>query len=283
MYLSQNQRVQLWKPHSSFFPSSIIINIFPIPFTRTFEFISPTSVLKPAITPTFEQFYPPPILTKHPVWYLLDTDFFITLRGTLYGLHWQHFQNSVLFQEIVAHGEKHLIKLLPQHPIPFDILKSNLFDHFLILLYHGLFKLNHLNRDDWINLKQLCIDWYFPGQTAIIIQKFCDLWHQQLLPLQRLLVLSIPSQQIIWQLNWEEEWQQKVHLVQIEESEEESCVEDDSAWTGSNVTFFLFTILSPFYHYIITLLQGHMVMHVHILWLTLFLIADSFYLLSLIH
>ena len=121
-----------------------------------------------------------------------------------------------------------LVGLLPQHPIPFDILKGSLFNHFLILLYHGSFKLNHLNRDDWINLKQLCIDWYFPGQTAVIIWKFCNLWHQQLPPLQRLFVLSIPSQQIIWWLNWEEEQWQKIHLVQIEESEEESCVKDDS-------------------------------------------------------
>ena len=167
MYLFQNQRVQLWKLHSSFFPSPTIIDMFPIPFTWTFEFLSPTSILKPAITPTFKQFYPPPILTKHPVWYSLNANFFIALQGTLYGLHWQYFQSSILFQEIITHGEKHSIRLLPQHPIPFDILKGDLFNHFLMLLYHGSFKLNHLNRDDWIDLKRLCIDWYFPGQTAI--------------------------------------------------------------------------------------------------------------------
>ena len=202
--------------------------MFPIPFTQTFEFISLTSILEPAITPTFKQFYPPSILTKHPVWYLLNADFFITLWGTLYGLHWWHFQNSILFQEIIAHGEKHLIGLLPQHPIPFDNLKNDLFDHFLVLLYHSSFKLNHLTRDDWINLKWLCVDWYFPGQMAVVIWKFCDLRHWQLPPLQQLVVLSIPNQQIIQQLNLEEEWWQKVHLVQIKESDEESCVKDDS-------------------------------------------------------
>ena len=170
--------------------------------------ISPTSILEPAITPAFEQYYPPPKLTKHPIWYSLDADFFILSWGILCGLHWQYFQNSPLFQEIVAHGEKQIIGLLPQHPVPFNILKNNLFDHFLVLLYHGSFKLNHLTRDDWINLKGLCMDWYFPGQTAIIIWKFCDLRHQQLPPTQPLLVLSIPTQQIIRWLNWEEErWQ----------------------------------------------------------------------------
>ena len=189
--------------------------MFPIAFTQTFEFISPTSILELAIALTFEQFYPPPILTKHPVWYSLNANFFIALQGTLYGLHWWYFQNSILFQEIIAH----LISLLPQHPTPFDILKSNLFDHFLILLYHGSFKLDHLTRDDWIDLKWLCMDWYFPGQTAIIIKKFCDLRHQQLPPMQWLLVLFIPTQQIIRQSNWEEEQQQKVCLVQIKESD----------------------------------------------------------------
>ena len=53
--------------------------MFPIPFTQTFEFISPVSILEPAMAPTFEQFYPPPILTKHPVWYSLNANFFIAL------------------------------------------------------------------------------------------------------------------------------------------------------------------------------------------------------------
>ena len=172
-------------------------NMFPIPFTQSFEFISSTSILEPAITPTFKQYYLPPVLTKHPVWYSLDADFFISLRGVLYGLHWRYFQNSPLFQEIIAHREKQLVGLLPRHPIPFDILKNDLFNHFLVLLYHGSFKLNHLTRDDWIDLKQPCVDWYFPGQTAIIIRKFANLRHRQLPPVQRLLVLSVPTQQII--------------------------------------------------------------------------------------
>ena len=46
--------------------------------------------------------------------------------------------------------------------------------------------------------------------------------------MQRLLVLSVPTQQIIRRLNWEEERRQKVHLIQIEESDEENCVKDDS-------------------------------------------------------
>ena len=273
-YLFWNLMVWLWKfflPFSFFIP---YLNMFSVAFTWTFEFIPPTSILEPAITPTFKQYYPPSILTKHPMWYSLNADFFISIWGILYGLHWRYFQNSPLFQEIVAHGEKQLVRLLP-----FDILKNDLFDHFLILLYHGSFKLNHLTRDDWIDLKQLCVDWYFPGQTAIIIQKFCDLRHCQLPPMQRLLVMSIPTQQIIRWSNWEEKRWQKVHLVQIEESDEESCVEDNSTWIGGNVTFLpYFTFTPPFLHhnYLISLLQGHMVIHTPPLWLISILIFDSF-------
>ena len=53
--------------------------MFPIHFTQMFEFIPPTSILELAITPTFEQYYPPPVLAKHPIWYLLDADFFILI------------------------------------------------------------------------------------------------------------------------------------------------------------------------------------------------------------
>ena len=218
---------------SSFFPlffHFIVIKMFPIPFTQTFKFISPTSILEPAITPTFNNFYPPPILTKHPIWYSINTDLFISLRGILYGLHWQHSQNSILFQEIIAHGETHLIGLLPQQPIPFNILKHNLFNNFLILLYHGTVKLSHLTRDDWIDLKQLCVDWYFPSQTTIIIQKFCKLQYQQLPPMQQYLTQSLPVQQILRWQSQEEECQQQICLIQVEDSEEEKeiCVEDDS-------------------------------------------------------
>ena len=79
-----------WFDYESSFLLFLIyyFNMFPIPFTQTFEFLPLTSILELAITPTFEQYYPLPVLTKHPVWYLLDADFFILIQGVLYGLHW---------------------------------------------------------------------------------------------------------------------------------------------------------------------------------------------------
>ena len=58
--------------------------MFLIPFTQMFKFISPTSIFELAITPTFDNFYPPPILTKHPIWYSINANLFISLHGILY-------------------------------------------------------------------------------------------------------------------------------------------------------------------------------------------------------
>ena len=244
------------------------------------------------MTPAFENFYPPPILTKHPIWYSLNTNLFIVLHGTPYGLHWRHL---ILFQEIVTHGEPHLIGPLPHHPIPFDMLKHNLFNNILILLYHDTVKLNHLTRNNWVDIKRLCIDWYFPNQTTIIIQKFCEFWYQQLPPMQRFLVRLLPVQQILRWQNLEERHQWQVHMIQVEESEEAFLHSDKHAWLlyseSALITLILlcfspyFTFTPPFLHcdYLISLLQGHMAIHVPPLWLISTLILDSFILYLWFH
>jgi hypothetical protein len=56
-------------------------------FSKTFEFLPQDSIVKSFITPFFNNFYPPPILTKHHTWYLHDADLFISIHNTLYGIH----------------------------------------------------------------------------------------------------------------------------------------------------------------------------------------------------
>ena len=104
---------------------------------------------------------------------------------------------------------------------PSDILKHDLLNNFFILLYHRTIKLSHVTRDDWIDLKQLCVDWYFPTQTAIIIRKFCKLQFWQLPPMQQHLIKSLPVQQILRQQNQKEEHWQWICLIQVKDSEEE--------------------------------------------------------------
>jgi hypothetical protein len=151
-------------------------------FSKTFEFLPRPSVIKSSITPFFDNFYPPPILTKHQTWYLHDADLLISIHGTLYGIHQQQLKESILFREVLRYGQNHLIRTILIHPIPFDILKKEIFDQFLVLLYCGTTTLNHLTRNDWVDIKQLCIGWYLPHQTAMIIRRLCEIQIQQLSP-----------------------------------------------------------------------------------------------------
>jgi hypothetical protein len=160
--------------------------LFPImtslAFSKDFEFLPQHSTIHSSITPFFDNFYPPPILTKHHTWYLHDADLFISIRGTLYGIHRRRLEDSILFQEVLRYGQNHLIRVIPIHPIPFDDLKKEIFDHFLILLYCGTTTLNHLTKNDLVDVKRLCIDWYLPHQTSMIIRRLCEIRIQQLSP-----------------------------------------------------------------------------------------------------
>jgi hypothetical protein len=151
-------------------------------FSKTFEFSPQRSIIKSSITPFFDNFYPPALLMKHHTWYFHDADLFISIHGILYGIHQQQLEESILFREVLRYGQNHLIGTIPIHPIPFDDLKKEIFNHFLVLLYCGTTTLNHLTRNDLVDIKQLCIDWYLPHQTAMIIQRLCKIRIQQLSP-----------------------------------------------------------------------------------------------------
>jgi hypothetical protein len=144
-------------------------------FSKTFEFLPQPSVIESSIIPFYDNFYPPPILTKHHTWYLYDADLFINIRGILYGIHQQQLEESILFREVLQHGKNHQIGTILIHPIPFNILKKEIFNHFFVLLYCGTTTLDYLTRNDWVDIKQLCIDWYLPHQIATIIQRLCEI------------------------------------------------------------------------------------------------------------
>jgi hypothetical protein len=75
-------------------PSSIMSSLA---FSKTFEFLPRPSVIKSSITPFFDNFYPPPTLMKHHTWYLHDANLFISIHGTLYGIHQRQLEESILF------------------------------------------------------------------------------------------------------------------------------------------------------------------------------------------
>ena len=47
-----------------------------------------TPILRPHFALIFSTHYPPPVLVKHPIWYLNHANLFISVWGTLYGVHW---------------------------------------------------------------------------------------------------------------------------------------------------------------------------------------------------
>jgi hypothetical protein len=159
------------QPHSIIQSPNVMSSLT---FTQTFEFLPFPSTVNSVITPSFDNFYLPPILTKHHTWYLSDADLFISIHRILYEIH-QQVENSLLFQEILRFRQDHRIGVIPVHPIPFDDLKREIFNKFLVLLYYGTIPLNHLSRNDWVDVKRLCIDWYLPHQTAMIIQRLCEI------------------------------------------------------------------------------------------------------------
>jgi hypothetical protein len=162
-------------PHFPIYVSLLSFIMTSLAFSKTFEFLPQNSIVKSSITPFFDNFYPPPILTKHHTWYLHDADLFVSIHNILYGIHRRQLEESLLFQEVLQYGRNHLIGTLPIHPISFDDLKKEIFNHLLVLLYCGTTTLNHLTRNDWVDIKQLCIDWYLPHQTAMIIQRLCKI------------------------------------------------------------------------------------------------------------
>jgi hypothetical protein len=148
-------------PHFYLLPLLPII-MSSLAFMKMFEFLPFPSIINSVIIPSFDNFYPPPILTKHHTWYLLNTDLFISIHSILYRIHQQQVEDSLLFQEVLQFRQDHWIGTVSFHPIPFDDLEKEIFDQFLVLLYCGMTPLNHLLRNNWVDVKQLCIDWHLP-------------------------------------------------------------------------------------------------------------------------
>ena len=60
-----------------------------------------TPILQPQFASISSTHYPFPVLVKHPVWYLNHTNLFISIWGTLYGVHQAYFDDSSYFRAIM--------------------------------------------------------------------------------------------------------------------------------------------------------------------------------------
>ena len=101
---SKNKSTDVFKPNRSIFAASRLFNLYHHPMPTYFE-----TVLNTTVTSIYP--YPPPIIIKHHFWYFPDSDFFITIRSIVYGLHQRHFESSSFFSDILNRNE-------PGHDIP---------------------------------------------------------------------------------------------------------------------------------------------------------------------
>src|ERR1700678_4441719 len=213
---------------SSLFPTTLT-NMSFLHFIRTFEFLPPSTTLEPTMIPIFFNFYPPPLLMKHPVWYYPDADLFISIKGSLYGLHQRRFETSVFCNEILRYGKFNKIGTIPAHPIPFDALRNDIFEKFLLLLYSSFPSEISFTFYELINLKVLSIDWYFPHQMAIIVRKLFILRQQSLPPFHRFLLQSFNAQHVARQQEYRwRETRRRTIIVEESSDEEETVVGDNS-------------------------------------------------------
>jgi hypothetical protein len=193
-------------------------------------FLPPTSSLNPVVGPSTNKPYPPAILVKHSTWFLKNADLFICRDHVLYSLHQSLFNPSPLFREILLYGESNEIGTKPYHPIPFDTLTKEIFDNFLYLLYFGAEHLEHLTPAEWLNIKRLCVDWYFPRLTATIVQQLITFWRRLLPPPLRIMINSFPVYRIF---DEQERLSRRIRgrtiLVEESSDEEDTVVEDNES------------------------------------------------------
>ena len=149
--------------------------------------------------------YPPPILTKHHIWYSNDANFFISICGILFGLYRTYFLQSCYFQFIMDVAEpKQPVPKRSQalYPIPFNNLNQLSFTCFLSFFYHP----NNFagTKWDWKNIQDYCIDWYLPEHMAITTQKIIKIWYNSFTHTKRqaLQRVSLSYEMINWQCQY---------------------------------------------------------------------------------
>ena len=141
-----------------------------------------TPILQPQFTSISSTHYPPPVLVKHPIWYLDHADLLISTWGTLYGVHQVYFDDSSYFCAIMDVLDPLFIipqGYQPQQPIPCDNLDKMLLHRLISYLYKPMEFPN--NRSAWESLKRISIGWYIPQITATAVQKLINIQYQNML------------------------------------------------------------------------------------------------------
>ena len=121
--------------------------------------------------------YPPPYPKRHLAWFLEHADFFLSYRGSIYGLHRIHFIQSRMFRQILSTNTAPYdipLGTTEALPIPFDKIHEYTFHCILFLLYYPTeFK---ANEKQWKELQKLGMTWEMPHVVARAIREIDVHW-----------------------------------------------------------------------------------------------------------
>src|SRR5882757_2065414 len=181
----------------------------------TFEF--PRKPLKTYISTVYP--YPPPIFVKHHAWYFFDADFFIIIKGVIFGLHRTFFNSSPFFLDILAMDDPDCgppLGTMFHFPIPFDELSPAQFTTFLFYLYYPD---NFCGTDsDLRDIRQMGLNWKLPRIAAAALVEIMER-RKQLLPLvARQMLDLLPA------YRWRNEYERRNRIYELSN---ENCEEED--------------------------------------------------------
>ena len=84
--------------------------------------------------PTMDQYYPPS--APHAIWWLKNTDIFLSMRGIVYGLRRIHFIQSSLFRQLLSITRLDIsYRTMTSLPIPFNNIRPSAFGEIIYLLH----------------------------------------------------------------------------------------------------------------------------------------------------
>ena len=186
-----------------------------------------TPILWPQFASISSTHYPPPVLVKHPIWYLNHASLFISIWGTLYGVHQAYFDDSSYFHAIMDVLDPLFIipqGYQPQRLIPFDNLDKMLLHQLISYLYKPMEFPN--NRSAWELLKQIIIGWYMPQITATAAQKLINIQYQNMPLLQHTMLQHFTTHTVAcWQrMMWRHRHK---HFSTRDGSNDIDLIEDD--------------------------------------------------------
>jgi hypothetical protein len=169
--------------------------------------------------------YPSLIVDRHPVWYFFDADIFLSHYGLVFGLHRRIFGQSVHFNRLLSRNDPiHHIPIGTTCflPIVIDQVPLQPLLGFLTLVYYPDFY--HGTQTELEQVHQLCVDWKFPKQSAIIVRKLVELRQEELPVTHRTMLKDFVVQNVYRQLRLR---RQRTYIVFTEEEFDDSSSDSD--------------------------------------------------------